>query len=81
MTILVTVLIGLAVLSVIGASILAGARLFHRASAAGGPSPRLESPPFGALSTLSDPVGPLGNPAPEAELSSNADSEHQIYGE
>ena len=90
MTILVSILIFAAVVTVIGAIIFVmgeslrsvttrgratAASATHRETAAATP------PPFGGLPTLNDPVGPLGNLAPDADLSSNADSEREIYGE
>jgi hypothetical protein len=85
----VSILLVAAVLTVIGALLFVIATSLRRISGARRPlppaapvrMPRDDPPPFGALPTLSDPVGPLGNPAPGADLSSNADSEREIYGE
>ena len=89
MTIAVTILLIAAVLTVLSATIFIFAKALRRFSGDGrtvapttaSRSRACEPPPFGALPTLSDPVGPLGNPAPDADLSSNADSAREIYGE
>lgn len=89
MTIVASILIGAAVLTIIGAVLFGIGQTFRRLStprSAPGASPRPRATgraarPFGGLPTLSDPVGPLGNPALDADLSSNAESEREIYGE
>ena len=89
MTIAVAVLVVAGVLTVFAATIFVVARSLRRISApVGTGKPRTTSrtpaagpPPFGALPTLNDPVGPLGNPALDADLSSNAESAREIYGE
>ena len=89
MTILVTILLLAGLLAAIGAVIFVLGQAFRGLTGQGRRTATTTTRrqvaskpvPFGALPSLSDPVGPLGNPAPGADLSSNADSEREIYGE
>jgi hypothetical protein len=89
-TILASILIIAALLALIDAFSLVLRKSLRSVSASAPPSRATNSTcgpvdkrprAFGALPSLSDPVGALGNPAPDADLSSNADSEREIYGE
>jgi hypothetical protein len=88
-TILVTIIVFAGLLTVIGAVIFVLGQALRGVTGQGRRTPPTITPrqvanrpvPFGALPSLSDPVGPLGNLAPGADLSSNADSEREIYGE
>ena len=89
MTVVVSILLFAAMFTVIGAVVFVIRESLRRVPAGGGrparPTTRgravAQAPLFGSLPTLSDPVGPLGNPAPGADLSSDATSEREIYGE
>jgi hypothetical protein len=52
-----------------------------RSSAPASSSEADRPPAYGSLPTLADPVGPLGNPAPDADLGPGPGSSRDIYGE
>jgi hypothetical protein len=87
MVIVVSVLVIAAMVTVFMCSLVLVRRLLRwaraqgRSASSGRPVDRTGTPiAFGTLPSLCEPVGPLGSPAPDAEISTDATNASDIYG-
>jgi hypothetical protein len=85
MVIVASALVVVVIVTVLICGFVIVRRIVRWAGATGPAQMRLEPgepgpAPFGSLPTLAEPVGQLGRPAPDADITSNASEPNDIYG-